>query len=435
MRVLLVIFDGLADRRWPVLGGRTPLEAANTPNMDKLAEAGLTGLMHPLGRGLAPSSELAHFALFGYPLDLYPGRGVFEALGHGLELEEGDVAVHLLLSSVERANGLLLVKERPVIAPDETCEELMKAIPELEFEGLKLKSLFTKSSQGMLLIKGGASKDITDSDPYYLERPVSSVQPVQSRGDIQIAEKTARAVSAFLTSAYQAMDGHPINERRRMSGERPINFALTKWAGKFGPIPSFEEIAGFKAVSICSYPLYKGLARFLGMTVIDVCKSADPKEDLLKRLKAAERAFAEGFEFLHVHSKAPDDAGHEKDPMKKKAVLENLDMALGYLFESSLINDDNLIVLTGDHATPSGTRLLHSGDPVPILMVGKNAWGDGVSSFGESACLFGGLGQFSGLDLMPTLLNFTDRIRYLGASLTPKPALYEPKRLPPFIVD
>ncbi len=431
MRALLIILDGLADRKWPDLGGKTPLEAAKTPNMDRLAAAGATGLMHPLGRGVAPSSELSHFALFGYPLDLYPGRGVFEALGHGLALEEGDVAVHLLLSSVERTGDLLLVKERPSVAPDDVCKELLSAVPEMAIEGLDLKPCFTKSSQGILLIRGGASKNVTDSDPYYLEKPVSAVRPVEALSDLRAAEATARAISAFLISAHAAMDEHPINDLRRSRGDRPVNFALTKWAGKYAPVRSFEENGGFKAASVCSYPLYKGLARFLGMAVIDVAKSTDPGEDLLMRLKAAEKAFDEGYEFVHVHSKAPDDAGHEKKPLLKKSVLERLDAALEYIFDSSLIDDDNLIVLTGDHATPSGTQLLHSGDPVPLLAVGKNAWPDGVSSFGESACASGYLGQFKGSDLLPMILNFTDRIRYMGATLTPKPTLYEPKKLPP----
>lgn len=436
-RVVLILMDGLADRRWPALGGKTPLEAAQTPNLDKLASSGLTGLMHPLGRGLAPSSELAHFALFGYPLDAYPGRGVFEALGNDLPVDDGDVVLHGICASVVRDGSRLKLVERIVSAPDDVCRELVGSIGTFVYEGLEIKAVFTRNSQAIIYIQGGAAKEITDSDPYYVGRPVSAVLPVKISGsrmdidDIETARRTARALSGFLIQTYRALDNHPINEQRRAAGVNPINFLLTKWPGMKRSLKTFKEQNGFEAASVCSYPVYRGLVKSLGMRVIDIPYGDEPGDDLLERLRAAERALDEGMDFVHVHTKAPDDAGHEKDPVLKKEVIEKIDKACGYLFDSRLIADDVLLVVTADHATPSGTDLIHSGDPVPLLMVGESAWRDSVGQFGETACVSGGLGQLTGFDFMPTILNYSNRIRYLGSTLTPEPTIYEPQEVEP----
>lgn len=428
----MVLLDGLADRRWPELGGKTPLEAAKTPNLDRLAARGLTGLMHPLGRGLAPSSEIAHFALFGYSMDEYPGRGVFEAVGHGLEVEDEDVLIHALLASVSKNGSRLILSERPVVADDGECREIVESVGEFESDGLGLKTIFTGNSQGILYVKGGGAREITDSDPYYLKRPVSKILPLNKAGDRAAAEKTARAVTRYLEHIHRVMEAHPLNEERRAMGRSPVNFLLTKWSGKRKKIAPFAVKNGFSAASVCSYPVYRGLVSELGMDLYDAPHLDHPGEDLRNRFKIAEKALDRGMEFIHIHSKAPDDAGHEKDPSLKMGVIEKLDEACGYLFESDVLSDETLVAVTGDHATPSGTELLHSGDPVPILTVGKNTWPDSVREFGETACVAGGLGQMTGYDFMPTILNLTDRVRYLGSSLTPDETLYEPREIPPF---
>ncbi|MHB0976978.1 MAG: alkaline phosphatase family protein [Candidatus Aquicultorales bacterium] len=431
-KVVLVLMDGLADRRWPLLGGKTPLEAAETPNLDKLAARGLTGLIHPLGRGRAPSSELAHFALFGYALDEYPGRGVFEAAGHGIELKDSDVALHALFASVEREGDRLIVTERPSKASDEECRALLEACGGYESDGLKARAVITSNRQAMLIVEGGAEPYLTDTDPYYLDRPVSTALPVTTAEDLDAAGKTALLINGYLAHVFRIMDGHPINGVRRRKGLKPANFLLTKWPGRKRELQSFKERNGFNAASICSYPLYRGLAQELGMAAMDVPKSQSVREDMSARLEAAGQALTEGFDFVHLHVKATDDAGHEKDPELKKRVIEEIDEAMGTIESSHLSDLEVLLVVTGDHATPSGTDLLHSGDPVPLVMVGESAWPDGVTSFGETACLAGGFGQITGYDFMPTVLNLSDRVRYLGSSLTPRPTPYEPKSVVPF---
>lgn len=432
MRVVLVLMDGLADRRWPVLGGKTPLEAAHTPNLDKLAASGLTGLMYPVGRGYAPSSEMAHFAIFGYPMELYPGRGVFEARGHGLDANKEDVVIHALFTSVVEENGGVKVVERPTPIDDEKGRRMLEDVGEIEAEGLSVRAVYTGKNQGIIFVKGGGAREITDSDPYYLEKPVSMVRPVNKAADRDAAERTAKALTRFLEHTYRILDTHPINAERRAAGKRPANFLITKWPGRKRDLPTFKERNGYNAASVCSYPLYRGLVKELGMSYFDAPNNPDPKEDLAARLVLAEKALEEGYDFIHVHSKATDDAGHEKDPELKKRVIEGLDEACARLFEPPFSSDDCLVIVTGDHATPSGTDLLHSGDPVPILMVGRNAWADGVKEFGETACLTGGLGQMTGFDFMPTVLNLTDRIRYMGSTLTPDETAYEPRDLPAF---
>ena len=158
----------------------------------------------------------------------------------------------------------------------------------------------------------------------------------------------------------------------------------------------------------------------------------DWRDDLVNRLKLAEKALDDGYEFIHVHTKGPDEAAHKKDPALKRDVISSLDEGLGYLFESSLISDDNLIIITGDHGTPSGTRLLHSGEPVPLLMLGRYTYADDVKVFSEKSCVYGSLGRIEGKEMMPMVLNQLDRIKYMSAKLQPFNGIYWPKRLNEF---
>jgi len=153
----------------------------------------------------------------------------------------------------------------------------------------------------------------------------------------------------------------------------------------------------------------------------------DTAEDLAARIDRTADALEEGFDFIHVHTKAPDEAAHTKDPAAKVAAIEACDEGLAQLFERDLVTEENLVIVTGDHGTPSGTRLIHSGDPVPLAAVGRYTWPDGVAALDEKSCASGSLGHLAGSELMPTILDLTDRVKYAGAKLTPANAGFWPE--------
>lgn len=435
MKAILIILDGLADRPWPQLEGKTPLEAAHTPNLDKLAAMGQTGLLQALGRGHAPASEIAHFVLFGYPQEDYPGRAVFEATAEGHVLTGDEVVYRGLFSSVEQRGSGLQVMRRFMGADDEACAELSKEIAHFEKDGVTCEFVFNTRQEGILFLRGEASEDVTDADPYIEDLPVIKVEPLEDAREPERAAKTAACLNSYLSMAYRRLSKHRINKERAANGLPPVNFFLIKWCGRKRFLPPFEKQNGLKAASVSTGLMYKGLAAELGMDWIGTKYLPDWRDDLVNRLKLAEKALDDGYEFIHVHTKGPDEAAHKKDPALKRDVISSLDEGLGYLFESSLISDDNLIIITGDHGTPSGTKLLHSGEPVPLLMLGRYTYADDVKHFNEKSCVYGSLGRIEGKEMMPMILNQLDRIKYMSAKLQPFNGIYWPKKLNEFELE
>ncbi len=453
MKVLLVVLDGLADRPWPALGGRTPLGAAHTPNLDLLVSRASTGLLHPLGRGFAPGSELAHMTLFGYPRDAYPGRALFETLGDGLEVEEGTVLYRGLFGTVRREEDatLTLLAHRSD-ADEVTCAELAGTLEDFEAEGLRLRFEYTKDAQGVLFVEGDASSRITDCDPYLEGLPIPDVRPLEHAADPERAARTARAVRAFALWAHERLAEHPLNRELAERGAKPADFLLLKWGAEARALPPFEHVTGMRGASVSSGTMYRGLTAALGMTWYGTTYLDDWGEDLAARIDTARRAFEEGHTFVHVHTKGPDVAGHTKDPGHKHDVIESLDAGLeglvGGLLEDAPradatradatgtdatgtgADDGVLLALTGDHGTPSGSTLLHSGDAVPLMLVGDRVLPDEVTRFDEMSCARGSLGHLDGWELMPTLLDLSDRIKYMGARLTPWDGIFWPEDYP-----
>ncbi len=430
MKVLLVILDGLGDRPAPELGGKTPLEAAHTPILDGLAARGITGLMDPISPGIAPGSDTAHFVLFGYSLDEFPGRGVFEAVGEGLDLSSDDMVCRASFACVEEKGGCLRIVDRGIGAEEADCRELSREVSEKEFGGIKFRFVYNGRRQGILFLKGGASSNITDSDPFDDTLPAIKIQPLQNVDDREKAERTADALNSYLRWVYGHLKDHPLNQRRTKVSKPPLNFLLTKWAARRRKLAPFTEKFGFNTAMVASGVLYKGLANEIGMDFIESPDFKGAGEDLKNCLKLAKQAFEDGYDFVHVHTKAPDEAAHTKKPSFKRDTIEKLDVAFEGL--STFFDEDVLIVVTSDHSTPSSGSLIHSGEPVPIAIVGKNVRKDEVEEFGERACSRGGLGRIRGSDLMNVILNLTDRVKYFGTRSTPEDIPHRPRKVIPF---
>lgn len=424
MNILLLILDGLADRPQADLGGKTPLEAARTPCLDRLAAKGANGLLVPLAPGVPLESETAHWILFGYPLDRFPGRAAFEAAGRGVAIGPGEVA---LLASFATATVLpdgrirreSLLWEAGDASDVADCRALTAAIGAYRSGSLRFDPRDCGRCEAILTLSGSPSRFVSDTDPYHDGAIVPAAQPLVEAGpdtlDRANARRTARALNDYLVWVHRRLADHPLNAARRARGRPAIDCLLTKWAAVRPDVPAFVDQAGLRGASIESYPLYVGIARILGLTSVAPTPHADVTSDLREKLRLADDLFRQGYELVHVHTKAPDAAAHRKDPEAKRRAIEAVDAALTPLVEWARPDGDRLIVVTGDHATPSSGPLIHSGEAIPILIAGgPNVLVDGVDSFGERAASHGGLGRILGRDLLPILLNLTDRVRLHG---------------------
>ncbi len=419
MKALIILLDGLADRQAPELNNQTPLQAAKTPFLNSLAKKGITGLMFTLSPGLAPSTELAHFVLLGYELETFPGRGLLEAWGEGYEVASDEVVIRGSFVSVKEINGKFWIKKRVPHFKEEELKKLSYSLKPYQKEGVKIKFIYNSQRQGLLYLKGEVSPEITDSDPFF-DLPVLKVQPLAKAQNLPLALKTARIVNHFLISSYQKLSGHPLNQKK----SEPLNFIVTKWASRASsPLPFLQKF-GLKGAMVASSKMLKGLARLIGLDYYQV-KKEKISTDLLSKLLLTLSKLEEGYDFAFVHTKAPDEASHLKKPEEKKKVIEIMDQALSRSGIEKWAKD-NLLVITSDHSTASRGSLIHSGEPVPIMFIGKMTGADGVKSFDEFSCSAGFLGHLEGKNLMPLVLNYLDKINYQGAKPFPDQKICRP---------
>ncbi|MDZ4655080.1 MAG: hypothetical protein U1F44_04310 [Coriobacteriia bacterium] len=428
--ILVVMLDGLGDRPWASLGGLTPLQAAHTPNLDAFATRSATGILATLGPGRAPGTELAHFVLFGYHENAYPGRAVFEAAGRGVELTPDQVALHAIFATVRpEPDGSLTIVERYPGIPAGQIAQLAARVAEFTHSDLHIRLRHVGGEQAIVTIDGGASTDVTDTDPHNNGWPVGSVRPLDDAQDPDAARSTADALTAYLHFAYDALapdDIAPDAER---------TFLLLKWIGQRRPLAPFSAHTGMRGTIISSASIFEGIARELGMEHRRMALLPDLAEDTRMHLTEAAAAFADGAEFVLAHSKQPDEAGHEKDPARKRDVIAGIDAGLEGLADRAGLPPDTIIVVTGDHGTPAGTTLIHSGDPVPIAILADAMQPDDVAAFDERACACGCLGHLRGEDFMPLLLNARGTVRYRGGRLSPHTGLHWPSDYEAFRPD
>ena len=401
--IVLVLLDGLGDRAHEVLGGRTAAEAASTPNLDALAARGSCGVLYSVGPGRAPSSEVAHWSMLGYRPDEFPGRAVFEALGRGQEVSAEHVFAYAALRPAERHEDGWWLTGRPDPEQDaEQAEQLIERCAEFDVDGLTFSLTHVWRGEAVLRIAGGADERVTDTDAFFRDRhPVLRPQSL-----VPEAERTAHACEAWTREVM-----------RRLDGER-FNVITLKWFGRPRIVPSFIERHGVSGGFAAGSAFLRGLGRSLRL---------EPVESENVDIGLVHRRLDAGDTFVYVHDKRVDEAGHTKDPKEKQRAIEELDGEL-----ADLPVDRVIVCVTGDHATPASPDVIHSGDPVPLVVAGPGVRADDVERFGELQCASGILGQLRGPDLMPVLLNSADRPLFLGSRPTRfdgadgYPALLEP---------
>ncbi len=432
MRGILVVLDGLGDRGHPCFRGRTPLQAARTPNLDRLAALGMNGLYHAGLQGVALPSEIAHFLMFGYTLEEFPGRGLIEAVGEGIDPAPGDVFLLARLFCVRERDGMLILEVEDPEVEETLCRELQAEVRTFEFEGAAVEFLPTRGIQGILRLRGEISPRVTDSNPITGGRPLMEVLPHAGWERDPAVRRTAAALNAYQQWSYRRLSGHRLNRGREQRGLPPLNAVGLQRAGQAKVLPTCREKWGLTPLALATGPLYRGLGQVLGMALGPAADSGHPGDDLRKRLQTAREAT--DYDFVYIHTKAPDVAAHTKDPRHKRRVIESLDAAFAYALEEIVPQEDILLVVTADHSTNSAGSMIHSGESVPLLMVGKFPRRDGVKRFDEVSCAAGALSLVRGGELMHLMLNFLDRGKLFGLRDAPgdqpfSPGPYTPLKL------
>ncbi len=404
MKILLVICDGMADRPAGALKGMTPLEAAEVPNMDRLAREGQTGLMDVIAPGTVPGSDTAHLALLGYdPREVYTGRGPFEAAGEGVEVRKGDVAFRCNFSTVD---GKMNVTDRRAGRISKGTHELAAAVNGMKIEDVQVIFKEGVDHRAVLVLRGpGLSPKVTEVDPHHEGKVLISKALAPE------AEKTARILNEFTRKSYEILSKHPVNLARAKEGKAPANIALARGSGSPPEVPSFSEHHnGLKGTAIVGISLVRGLCRLSGLDVPDV-KGATGSTDTDVQAKAEAAAAAlKTHDFVLLHFKGPDLYGHDGDAPGKAAFIEKIDAAI-----SGFVALDNTIVcITADHSTPCSVKD-HASDPVPLLVWGKGLRHDLTDCFSELEAASGGLGHIRGHELMGMLTGLAGRNPKFGA--------------------
>lgn len=432
MKIILVLLDGLGDRSYKVLGNRTPLQASHTPNLDRLARMGSNGLLHAALTGQCLPSETAHYLLFGCDPNLFPGRGLLEAVGYGVPFQDDDVLSLAHLSGVVWQDGVpVLSQSRKDIKGDVgEIGELYSAITPYSSEGICFNLHRTGPNDAILVISGPVSPHVSDCDTMMIGTPLAEVVPITGNPEPEKSEKTARGLNRYLSYCHSILVGNDVNRNRLKKGLPAADFLAIQRAGRRIIQESFHAKWGLKGMVIASGAIYMGLARELGFTPMKVSDGKDPGEDLRERILMALSDTAH--DFIHIHTKAPDEAAHTKKPVRKRDVIDSLDRGLDELVEAVEQRDDLLVVVTADHSTPSSSSLIHSGEPVPVCFVGSDVRRDGVMAFDEIAAATGCLGLLRGEELMLMILNYSGRAMLVGHRLGDIERRYVPKFYKPF---
>ena len=436
--MVLVILDGLGDRAHAALaadvhgGARTATEAARTPILDELARRGQCGLHVPLGWGRAPASEIAHWSLFGFADVLFPGRTRLEALGHGLAPVDGTLLLFAALRpSRLDENGWIWITGRARRDEPDAARALLERVQEFETSTHRFELTILGRGEAILTVTALSPGDValvSDTDPFFEHlHPMLAPLPLAESRDPSAAEATARALAEYLRWARDTLVSDPRNAARLAQGIPALDTITTKWAGVVEPVPSFRSVAGVDGAMVATSPFYRGLARLLGMQLVDATSGPNSLADALT---AARGLIGTGAQFVHVHTKATDEAGHTKNPREKRDAVERCDAQLGALLEPPF--SDWVVAITGDHATPASGGVLHTGDPTPFLVVAPSARPDAVTEYGETSCQAGLLGILAASDVLPLLCSHANRPRFLGHRPAPWPTIALPDDPVPF---
>jgi 2,3-bisphosphoglycerate-independent phosphoglycerate mutase len=408
MKGIIMIIDGMADRPLKELGDKTPLEAAQTPNMDQMARLGINGIMDSIKPGIRPGSDTAHLSILGYdPYQVYTGRGPFEAAGVGVKVLPGDIAFRCNFST---ANEEGIITDRRAGRIREGTDKLADTLNSMEIEE-DVEVIFKESTghRAVLVLRGdGLSDQVSDADPKHDGKKVKEV--VGLDGSIE-ADRTADILNKVIQKSYELLKDHPVNVKRKENGENPANITLPRGAGAVPDAEPFNHKYGLKAACIAETGLIQGIANIVGMDVIEVEGATGGVDTNLDNMTSSilENA-ARDYDFMLINIDGADEAGHDGNLNEKVQFLEKVDGVVGRVMEL----EDLYFILTADHSTPISV-MDHTGDPVPLVIKGPDVRVDQVDEFNERAATSGGMCRIRGNDIMNILMDLMNRSTKFGA--------------------
>lgn len=385
-KVVLLVLDGVGGLPRPG-DGKTELEAARTPHLDALAAQATLGLSDPVAPGITPGSGPGHLGLFGYdPLRYRIGRGVLEAVGIDMALTGRDLAARGNFCSVDPQGRI--TDRRAGRIPTETCARLCELLETVRIPGVEVIVKPVQEHRFVVLFRGdGLEEGLSETDPQEVGQP-----PLPVRAETPAAARAAEVANRFAAEAG-----------RLLAAERPANMLLLRGFAKHPTLPQLPQTYRLKAAVIAVYPMYRGLARLVGMEAVEAGQS------VAGEFAALEAAYG-AHDFFFVHVKKTDSYGEDGNFDKKVAVIEEVDGQLPRLLGLK----PDVVVVTGDHSTPA-TYQAHTWHPVPVLLWSRWCRPDGAARFTERECRLGGLGRMRASELMPLMMGYAERLAKFGA--------------------
>ena len=420
MKLIYLVIDGMGDLPIEELGNKTPLEAADTPNMDFLARTGKTGSMYTVGKGIAPESDVAVVSILGYdPFKYYVSRGALEALGAGLTMKDGDLALRCNFATLGPNNTIIDRRVGRSLITEEATE-LAKAINEhIKLESYPASFQFknTISHRGALVIRSKnkqLSGNITNTDPAYTriqgigvaepeaEMILKKCKPLDKTEEAKIS---ANLANEFTQKTIAVLDQHEVNKKRVKEGKLKANVILVRDAGHRLPkFPHLNQQYGFSFVCLADMPVERGISKLADMHMVDL---PPPSKNLEKDCKLRVEKLLETlplYDCFYIHIKGPDEPGHDGNFNLKTQLIATVDKHFVGNMLQKIDLEDHIICVTADHSTPCKLKA-HSDDPVPLLISGNKIQADKVQRFSEKECKNGELGiLLRGTELMPKLI-------------------------------
>ncbi|MCK5655624.1 MAG: 2,3-bisphosphoglycerate-independent phosphoglycerate mutase [Candidatus Aureabacteria bacterium] len=383
-KIILLVLDGLGGLP---KNGKTELETAGKPNMNKILKSSSIGQMLPIASGITPGSGPGHLGLFGYdPQKYILGRGILEAIGINFKVQHGDLCTRINFATVDDKGNV--TDRRAGRIPTELNKKLCARLGNIKLKDVDVFVEPVKEHRAAIIFRGqGLFDKLCETDPQK-----TGVPPIELKALDKDSQKSQKVVNDFFRQAKEIL-----------KDEHPANMIMFRGWANYVKIPSFNEVYGLKAAAVAGYPMYRGLAKLTGMDVIETESGIVPQTETLSRIY-------KDYDFFFVHIKYTDSAGEDGDFERKVKVIEEVD---AHLPEILKLNPD-VFVVTGDHSTPAVYKA-HSWHPIPALLKSKWVRPGGHSNFCESECVVGSLGTFKSKELMSLILAHAGRLSKFGA--------------------